>query len=108
MNMKPVIVYLFPLILICSLIFLTHFHNVQFLLKCVEVGLHSKLFIFVIAEIIPRFDDHINDHALLHLIQLRNGQTHLFGAEHVDGSVYFPVGRAASFFGFEVVLLEPR
>lgn len=76
--------------------------------KRIEVGLHSKLFIFVITEIIPGFDDHINDHALLHLIQLRDGQTHLLGAEHVDGSIYFPVGRAASFFGLEVVLLEPR
>ena len=78
------------------------------LLKSIHHALIRYLAIFIRTSIITGFDDHVHDEAFFHFIKLRDGQTHLFCTEHIDGGIYFPVGRETPFLGVDVVCREPR
>jgi hypothetical protein len=77
-------------------------------LKLIKILLRCHLPVLIVAEVIPGLNDHIHHDSLVQLIQLRQRQSHLLRPQEEHRRVYFPLRWAASFFGFELVLRDPR
>ena len=74
----------------------------------IEILLRCYLSVLVITEVISGFNDHIHHEAFLHAVEFFKRKAQLLGPQHKYGCVYFPFSWATPFFGFDVVLRDPR
>jgi hypothetical protein len=76
--------------------------------KCIEVLLCCHLAVIILAKVISGFDDHIDHCSFIQFIKFSECQPHLLCPQEKNCRVYFTLRWAASFFGLELVFLDPR
>ncbi len=78
-------------------------------LKPIHVFLRCDLGIDLVCyHVIALLNQKVHDLAFLHLVQFLERKAQLLRPKQEESRVYFPVCRASSFFGMDVVFRVPR